>query len=295
MRAQEPARAAAVVTTVGIDVVTTGNTATSLGTIERCVRVDVEASPVTFDVDVFLDGVLPVDSTPNVEDLTGYTYFFTYPTSGAAMTVTAKDHLLLINAAVGSTPSDALSNTVPDSDGSYKTVVADFGTAESAEANPPYTQGLLAHYTLQIAASPTAGVYELGLGTVKVKNSQLPAKEQFDPSGDGWGVGLDDDADDSVDEDIILDNAVQYGLVAVNQDCPAPPTPTPTPTSTPTSTPTPTPTSTPGPAVGGIAELPDVGESPRSSAFPYIPLAGAVAALTALAAGAWYARSRRHR
>jgi hypothetical protein len=123
----------------------------------------------------------------------------------------------------------------------------------------------------------------------------LPAKEQFDPSGDGWGVGLDDDADDSVDEDIILDNAVQYGLVAVNQDCPAPPTPTPTPTSTPTSTPTPTPTSTPGPAVGGIAELPDVGESPRSSAFPYIPLAGAVAALTALAAGAWYARSRRHR
>jgi hypothetical protein len=43
--------------------------------------------------------------------------------------------------------------------------------------------------------------------------------------------------------------------------------------------------------VGGIAELPDVGQG-DSSARNFIALAGAAAALLALTAGAWYARRR---
>jgi hypothetical protein len=59
------------------------------------------------------------------------------------------------------------------------------------------------------------------------------------------------------------------------------------------SFPTPTPTPTLSPAVGGIAELPDVS---GSSAPSYPALAGlAAAALVALTTGGWYARGRRLR
>ena len=71
--------------------------------------------------------------------------------------------------------------------------------------------------------------------------------------------------------------------------------------------PTPTPTSTPPPAVGGVAELPDVsgrpGEVPgsaargsRSSTAGYVAMAGAVVAATLAAGiGAWRLRARRPR
>jgi hypothetical protein len=44
--------------------------------------------------------------------------------------------------------------------------------------------------------------------------------------------------------------------------------------------------------VGGVAHLPDMAGRPSSSAANYIALAGAAAALLALAAGGWYARRR---
>jgi hypothetical protein len=65
---------------------------------------------------------------------------------------------------------------------------------------------------------------------------------------------------------------VDSGMLAINRDCPAIPTPTPTP-----------------PAVGGVAELPEVSDL---TAVNYIGLAGLAAAAAALAAGAWYARRR---
>ena len=85
------------------------------------------------------------------------------------------------------------------------------------------------------------------------------------------------------------------------------PTATPAPTVTPTSTPSPTPTpplagfnmASPivkqwkeAAAVGGIAELSDVAEG-HASAADHLALAGlAVAGLSALTAGTWYARRR---
>jgi len=57
-----------------------------------------------------------------------------------------------------------------------------------------------------------------------------------------------------------------------------------------TTSPTPTPTSVP--AVGGLAELPDIAERPDSPAPYYTALAGLAAALLALAAGARYATRR---
>ena len=54
----------------GVDVITTGNTATSLGTINHCVQVGGVGS--TFDIDVFLDDV-PF-SSGNYHNLGGYEY-----------------------------------------------------------------------------------------------------------------------------------------------------------------------------------------------------------------------------
>ena len=200
------------VTTVGIDMGTAGNTATSLGTVDVCARIDAGSSGA---IDVFIDNVLQVGHTSNVADLAGFNYFFTYP---AGWSITAKNHLFLINAAGGSSGSDSLSTTVPDSDGSYTSVVSDFGTAET---NPPYTQGVLGRYTLSVPAGTSAGLYYLGLNSVRIKNSQLPAKEQFDPPRD-WGVGVNNDADGATDEDLIKDKLSTpiYGMVSVGQDCP---------------------------------------------------------------------------
>jgi len=221
------------VTVVGIDMDTTTNTATSLGSIDRCARIDAGGSG---QVDVFLDVI------PSGENVASYEYKLTYPTAGAVMSITNKNHQLLINSAGGSNPSDAGSDTVPDVNGSYVAVVTDAGTAEGP---PTYTQGLLGRYILSVAPGATPGLYLLGLNTVKVKDNV--AAHIYDPPRD-WGVGVDDDGDTAVDEDRILDSTYgpAYGLVAVGQNCPGvTPTPTPTPTATPTRTPTATPTRTP--------------------------------------------------
>ena len=76
-------------------------------------------------------------------------------------------------------------------------------------------------------------------------------------------------------------------------------------TATPTLTPTPTPTSTPGTptpggAVGGIAEAPDMADSPlratepssAAPSAPYAAIAGIAAAAVAIVGGGWYVRRR---
>ncbi len=240
----DEAGAAATVTTVGIDMDPTGNTADSIDYIDRCVRIDANG---THQIDVFLEGILTGG------DLDSYSYNLTYPgaTALAPMQITAADHtsgdVVLIAEDTDSIPDDTGSDAVTDSDGSYAATVDDTGT-NAAEAPPTYTEGVLGRYTLKVVAGAAPGIYPLGLDTVHVL-SEAPA-EIFDPDRD-WDVGNDSDSDGDIDEDLILDSTytVVHGLVAVGMDCTgvppaATPTPTPTPTPSPTPTPTPTPTGT---------------------------------------------------
>jgi hypothetical protein len=239
---------ASTTTTIGIDVDPTGSSAVSLGPVDTCVQVSAGS---TFQVDVFIDGILPVNQTPNVEDVAGYNYFFTYP---VGWTVEAKDHLsYFLSAATGSGAFDALSDAAGESDGSYIAVVSDLGTAETCG---DYCEGVLGRYTLAVPAGTTSDVYELALSSVKVKNSQVPPKDQFDPPRD-WGVGADNDSDGAIDEDLILDGNSGYGLVAVGVPCPAAtplPTGTPTPGLSPTPALSPTPGLSPTPAPGELTQ-----------------------------------------
>ena len=88
-------------------------------------------------------------------------------------------------------------------------------------------------------------------------------------------------------------HAFMQGLIVVGS--PGTPTPTPVPTPTPAPTPTPEPVS-----VGGIADFPDIDQSPvdgpgssGGSSFVLAALvSGLAVALAMFAAGAWYARTR---
>ncbi len=258
----DEASAVATVTTVGIDMVPTGNTADSLGDIDRCVRINAGQSR---EIDVFLMNI------PTVGNLDSYSYNLTYPDASALapMQITDAVHMtsgvVLIAEDTDSIPDDTGSDTPTDTDGSYAATVDDTGT-NAAEGPPTYTEGVLGRYTLKVVTGAAPGIYPLGLDTIVVKDDGAPAADIYDP-GKNEADTVDQDSDGSVDEDLILDSTYTtvYGLVAVGMDCtgvtptPTPsPTPTPTPTVTPTPTPTatPTPTPTPTPAPGQLLDCP---------------------------------------
>jgi len=178
----------------------------------------------------------------------------------ALLKVTANNVNLLLGALPGSSVQNLTPDTFPDTDGKFTPAAYDFGTqAGHTESG----SGVLARITLQAIANGTS---QLTLTKVKLCDPALPT---CNPIGDNNGDG-------------IFDGAISNAEVRIGQPCPTP-TPTPAPFS---------------PTVGGIAELPDMAQTPAgqsgSSEPPYAVLAGAIAAAAALAigAGAWYARRR---
>ena len=121
----------------------------------------------THQIDVFLMNI------PTGGDLDSYSYNLTYPGVGALapMRITAADHttedVVLIADDDDSSPDDTGSDAVTDSDGSYAATVDDTGT-NAAEANPPYSEGVLGRYTLKVDADALPGIYPLGLDTIHV-------------------------------------------------------------------------------------------------------------------------------
>jgi hypothetical protein len=190
---------------VGFDMDPTGNSCPNdgsdctLGLIDRCV--EVSAGDV-FQFDVFLDGI------PTDDSVLGFAYDInTFPG-----TLTAKLHnsgTVNLVAQPGSQLLD-FSDNVPDSSPPYAVNVGDLG---DAEYNPPFTQGVLGRYTLNVTGVGT-GVYGMTLENLFVGNY----------FADDLCVLYDCDIWDANSEP-------QYGLIAVDTDCPgAPPSPTPTPT-----------------------------------------------------------------
>jgi len=262
--------------TIGVDVNPTGNTATSLGSIETSRTV---TCGETFDIDIYIT---------DVTNLWVWTLALRYDPD--VLYVAKRDVKMFLAAAPGSEVADN-SYGDPRLGGSYEP-----GASDIAEPPPPHSgSGVLVRLTMQAVGEGTSSLspkegslfgYRSGGqpsniaidstsdAQITVSGGTCPADtdgdgvpdtydnclqiantDQADNDGDGKG----DTCDDDDDNDTIIDNNDNCPLVA-NRDqtdtdgdglgdaCDLEPTPTPTTTPTSTATPgTPTPTPTPPP------------------------------------------------
>jgi hypothetical protein len=242
---------------VGIDVITSGNTATSLGTIDKCVEVGGVGS--TFDIDVFLNDLPCIDVAPadticdqaTRHNLGGVEYRLIYDKT--RLKVAATDHNFLMATRGGPPPpgvSDMgdcspLGSPCPDVDGSL--YVSDVGLgvepapgeALSGElgAELPGSRGVLTRITLEVVG---------GAGTFDFLTLTELNFGGYEPGVMPWTGEIDQVWDAS--------HTPRYGIIAIAPaSCAAVPSPTPSPTSTPSSTPTTTPPATPTPTPPGPA------------------------------------------
>jgi len=180
---------------VAIDAVPQGNTATSIASIDYCLRTEV-GSQVTVDV--------VVDAVPDDKDMIGFEIHVLYDPKFA--TVTAVDNQQLL-AASGIFQPVPLSDQVPDSDGDFMASVLDFASDVQANANIESGPGVLTRITLQATAK---GLTNLNIG--------------FDPTDfNPYPVVLDNRS-----EPIEVDQ-VRPAVLAIGQACPpaeAQPSPT---------------------------------------------------------------------
>jgi len=246
--------------TVGIDADPTGNTATTLGSIESCRSV---INGATFTVDFWVKDI----PSPGIEGFQGDLGY-----APTRLNVTGYNVGMLLAANSGSSVTDFTRFAVgepdhlPDADGKFTPAAYDFGTAPGHSETG---SGVLARITLKATANGTSP-----LALTKVKLS--------DPAGNPIG---------DTNGDNIFDGSISNAEIRIGEPCP-----TPAPTPTPTRTPTPTATGVAHP-VGGTAERPDLtetsyGESGRSAAGYASTAAGVAAVVVTAGIAAWYVRRR---
>lgn len=132
---------------MGVDVDPSGNTATSLGTIDRCIDVSVGQ---TFDIDVFVDAI------PEGRDLAGFNYYLDYDPS--KLQVNACNHDMLLASEPGSDVVDVsdevcrIIGSPPDTDGTMLVGAADLGGAPE----PGGSLGVLGRYQLEAVGAGTS-------------------------------------------------------------------------------------------------------------------------------------------
>ncbi len=208
---------------MSIDMDTTGNSATTLGALDQCTRIDQGSSGT---IDVTVTNVPPyVDNPPlgvtDASDMGGiisFSYEFQFP---VGVTVNATpDHSFLLNVNSGSSVFNASDGT-PDSSSPWTGTALDTGNPSAPEEG----SGVLTRLTLAVSAGMVSGQYMLSLTNL--------------------GVG-------GADGNFYIPHIIEIANIAVGQACGAliTPTPTPTPTATPlpaTATPTRTPSPTPSP------------------------------------------------
>jgi hypothetical protein len=222
---------------VGIDVITSGNTATSLGTIDNCVEVGGVSS--TFDVDVFLNDVPagPLydsdgDTVPDKQghNLGGVEYRLNYDNTKLRVNATSHDWLIALSGDVlDMGDCSTLGSPCPSSDGDLFVSYADTGGEPNAE--PQGSLGVLDRHTLEVVGGASTFDY-LTLTNLKMAG--------LEPGVTPWPSEIDQVWD--------AGHAPRYGIIAIAPaSCAAVPSPTPSPTSTPTPTPTTTPPTTPTP------------------------------------------------
>jgi hypothetical protein len=181
---------------LALDVNTQGNTATSLGPLDGCARVEPGGR---IDVDYVVDAI------PDDRALIGFQVEIRY--NPDLLEVVAVDYDLML-AAVGSYQpfgGGDLTDPLPDSDGSYNLVVLDMASQTenpdqgTQEANVERGPGVLARITFQGKGS---GVSEVNIG--------------YDPlNGGAYPLTLDTQGE------IVITDKIGGASVAVGQDCPA--------------------------------------------------------------------------
>jgi len=147
---------------MSIDMDTTGNTASSLGTRDECVSV---AAGSTVTVDVTIDNIPTyVDNAPlgvvdpnDTGGITAFAYDFVHPGAPNFTIQAPADSTFILTANVGSSTFDA-SNALPDSSGVWTASVLDVGSAAPEEGS-----GVLTRLTIAVDAATPAGLYSLSL------------------------------------------------------------------------------------------------------------------------------------
>lgn len=259
---------------LGIDVDPSGNTATSLGTIDECISV---SSGADFDIDVFLDKI------PSPHNLGGFEYRLNYDST--ALRVNAVDHgggTSLIMSQAGSSVLDLgdcspPGSPCPDTDGSLFVSVVDTGGPASVE--DPDSLGVLGRYNLTVIG---------GEGNLTLLTLTDPALGGYEPTVTPWT--------DEIDQVWDGDFAPAYGVIAIDTPCreltatPAPTATVPAAATPAALTPATSATATP------VVATPTEGEESTSGPgdMPWIAVYAAVGAVIVLLVGA-FALSRARR
>ena len=186
--------------TIGIDTGTSGNTATSLGSLETCSPVANQAGG-QFGIDVFLDGI------PSGQNLAGFQYQLNF--DDTRFKITVQNHVLLL-ASQGTYGPFSFTEVVPDTTSPHDVAEIDFfGTPEAGPAS-----GVLSRFTLEILPGAANGVTNFSLTQAVAANSA------------GGEI-----------QDQVLDANIALGDTCPTPTPTPMPTPMPTPTPTPTPAP----------------------------------------------------------
>jgi hypothetical protein len=179
---------------LAIDANSSGNTATSIGPLDGCARVEPGAR---IDVDYVVDAI------PDDRPMIAFQVEIRY--NPALLEVVAVDYDMML-AAVGTYQpfgGGDLTDALPDTDGSYNLVVLDMASQSNlpeqgtVEANVERGKGTIARLTFQGKGS---GVGEVTIG--------------YDPAGGAYPL-----TQDTMNETVIADR-IGGASVAVGQDCP---------------------------------------------------------------------------
>ncbi len=194
----------------GFDMIPGANTATTLGTIDKCVSTlpaPLGVGSATLQVDVFMSGLsdppgCTVAGVPFCSSILGGGYdIWGYPasgTDGTAPQLTVQAHQMFLAAAPASNLQD-FSDPMPDGTPPHTVALVDLGTAEYAMNG--FTQGVMGRYTIDTNGA-AAGIYGLNLQNV-VWGYDSPPGGQV-PNAAIWDANF----------------APQYGLLAVDVPCP---------------------------------------------------------------------------
>jgi hypothetical protein len=213
------------INTVAIDLDSTGNTPTSVSSVEFCR--DGLIGGNTFTIDIVVDEIDPSDGVSGISANLIYNpaVLQINARSGGGVAGGADDPLFfqLVTVPAG-TYFDAFSDALPDTDGDYRIEAAEITSATQSESG----EGWLARLTVEVVGS---GVSTLSL----VDNISMDGMDVL--AFNGSPITPNNTPTSEVRTDASL--------------CPAggtpTPTPTPVPTDTPTPSPTPVPTDTPSP------------------------------------------------
>ncbi len=174
--------------TVAIDVDPTAapaNTATSLGTIERCISI-ANSPGNQFTIDVI------VDEIPSGLDFAGFGYRLHF--DDTRFQITAQDYLFLLTSAPGSELLD-VSESVPDTTSPHNVAPIDLGTPETGPV-----AGVLGRYTMEVRDAAPSGLANLSLSS--------PGLFQPPPAPGAFA------------EEIIVDQTLD-GFIALGEPCPS--------------------------------------------------------------------------